>query len=117
MTYTTNSPRPLLYALLKRNSAAKEAKSQTVNELLTHESPENLALYALFIAENTDLMDEVINRERHARMDQGIELNENTWKRFADIMGRIAHTHEGISRQERTFIQRFWRTLVLTERA
>ncbi|WP_240163425.1 tellurite resistance TerB family protein [Spirosoma taeanense] len=99
----------LVYALSKLDGSLQREEIQTVRELFASDPHADLVIYAYFIRENTgESVDEAYAFGMRRLMAQRVELNEQTKKRFVSILRRVARAHEGISRQERAFIRRFW---------
>jgi|GEM_PF-2288557 len=67
-------------------------------------------VYANFIQENTIILGHA-NSGNDMQPSANITINETAKKRFLCILGRVIKAHEGISRQERLFVHRFWSTL------
>ena len=102
----------LVYALSKLDGPIHPQELHTIKKLLSGEPHGDLALYAYFIRENTGELSEDAYAFGIRRMAaQQIELTPATKQRFVNILRRVALAHEGISRQERRFIDQFWREI------
>mgnify|MGYP000846026370 CR=1 FL=1 len=66
--------------------------------------PDDLQLYACFIKENVNILGEV----RKDAGQQQVLISENNVKKFTSLLNRTIRLNEGLSRQERIFIQQFW---------
>ncbi|GGB95998.1 hypothetical protein [Dyadobacter sediminis] len=66
------------------------------------ESNADLSVYAYFIQENSA----VVAEQNLAA--ESLAFNEISRKRFFSILRRAAKAQEGVSRQERLFVQQFW---------
>jgi hypothetical protein len=72
------------------------------------------SFYVNFIEENTVIL---ANQGMTAHMNQisnPLSINETARNRFVTILKRVAQAHEGVSRQERLFVYRFWAELQKT---
>jgi hypothetical protein len=93
-------------ALLKVENVLQKYGRQN-NNLTNQET--DLSIYVHFIRENTDLMNQPY---RTAKLpDSGrklLHVDETTIHRFLKILYRVAKGNEGVSRQDRIFINQFW---------
>lgn len=87
-----------------RHEAAHTAKLQYATEI-----DSDLSVYAHFIQENTAILGQVSTiSSKQELATKTLNINEIARKRFFNILRRAAKAHEGISRQERLFVQQFW---------
>ncbi|MEO6287506.1 MAG: hypothetical protein ABIN80_23175 [Dyadobacter sp.] len=70
----------------------------------------DFVVYANFIQENTTILGHA-NSGSDIQPSANIIINETAKKRFLSILSRVIKAHEGISRQERVFVHRFWSAL------
>ncbi|WP_460979390.1 tellurite resistance TerB family protein [Spirosoma knui] len=102
----------VVYALAKLDGHLQKPERDVVQELLAGEPYSDLAICACFLRDNVGETTEEAYAFGLRRMaDQRIELTKQTKKRFIRILLRVAKAHEGISREERTFIRAFWQEL------
>ncbi|WP_159478679.1 hypothetical protein [Dyadobacter sp. 3J3] len=66
-------------------------------------------VYANFLAENAIVLTGTgaVN-DRQACFNVPIKINQLAKNRFMSILRRATKAHEGVSRQERLFVHRFW---------
>ncbi|KAA6438286.1 hypothetical protein FEM33_16420 [Dyadobacter flavalbus] len=75
----------------------------------TSEKDSELSVYANFIQENTILSGQILNVAPKQEPAKKLSaFNEMSRKRFFNILRRAAKAQDGISRQERLFVQQFW---------
>jgi len=73
------------------------------------EKDSDLSVYAHFIQENSTILGQTMNFTcKQESAIKPLNINEVARKRFFSILRRAAKAHEGISRQERLFVQQFW---------
>ncbi|MCE7060253.1 hypothetical protein [Dyadobacter sp. CY343] len=64
----------------------------------------DLPVYAHFIQENMIILGQTPGQQ----LRQSVTLNDLTKRRFLNILNRVAKGQEGVSRQERLFVQQVW---------
>jgi uncharacterized tellurite resistance protein B-like protein len=102
----------VVYALAKLDGNFHRKEAQTVRDLLADEPYSDLAICACFLRDNAgESIDEARAFGLRRMSDKRVELNAQTKKLFIAILLRVARAHEGISREERSFIRQFWREL------
>ncbi|MGX5856011.1 hypothetical protein ACWKW6_20335 [Dyadobacter jiangsuensis] len=68
-----------------------------------------LAAFIKVVRENSQTLAQIIYAAPPA--DQGltsIKIDSRSWRRFSNILGRVARGKDGISRQEHLFVRQFW---------
>lgn len=69
----------------------------------------DVLLYVNFIQENTFILGSTCNEgDQQPFINIPITINETAKNKFMAILSRAIKAHEGISRQERLFVHRFW---------
>lgn len=66
-------------------------------------------VYANFLVENAIVLagtGAVSDRQTYVNVP--IKINQSAKNRFMSILRRVSKAHEGVSRQERLFVHRFW---------
>ncbi len=102
----------IVYALSKLDGQLQKEEAKVARELLSDCPHSDLSICALFLRDNVGESVEEANAFGLRRMaDNRVELNQQTKKRFINILLRVARAHEGVSRVEREFIRQFWREL------
>lgn len=102
----------IVYALCKLDGKLHRDETTLACELLANWPYTDLAICAMFLRDNVDESAEEACAFGLRRMaDKRVEISIDTKKRFVKLLLRIARAHEGISREERTFIRHFWREL------
>ena len=102
----------IVYALCKLDGQLHREETKMACELLTEGPYSDLAICALFLRDNVGESAEEARAFGLRRMaDKRVEINQETKKRFVNILLRVARSHDGISREERAFIRQFWREL------
>ncbi|MBD2704455.1 TerB family tellurite resistance protein [Spirosoma sp. BT702] len=102
----------IVYALAKLDGHLQIEEQQAAHKLLTEEPYSDLAICACFLRDNTgEAVEEAYAFGLRRMADKRLELTKQTKKRFIHILLRVARAHDGISRQERTFIRAFWHEL------
>jgi len=71
---------------------------------------DDLIIYARFIQENVNIL-----RNAEIQPEAEIEVSEINRKKFANLLYRTTRMNEGLSRQDRIFMQRFWDELLFDE--
>lgn len=80
--------------------------SQDKTSLLPTGQQSDFSVYANFLEENTIILgDTKAEKNVHSCT---ITINETAKNRFMSILNRVIRAHEGVSRQERIFVHRFW---------
>ncbi|GAB4021552.1 hypothetical protein GCM10028808_66760 [Spirosoma migulaei] len=102
----------IVYALSKLDGRLHKQEQWAVRELLAKGPYGDLALSAFFLRENTDQPGADAYAFGMRRLvAKRLELTEHIKKRFVRILLRVAGAHNGISQQERLFIQQFWQEI------
>ena len=102
----------IVYALCKLDGQLQKGEATVACDLLAEGPYSNLAICAMFLRDNVGEPAQEANAFGLRRMaDKRVEISRETKKRFVSILLRVARAHEGVSRQERTFIRQFWREL------
>ncbi len=102
----------IIYALSKVDGQFQPEETKVVRQLLGEIPYSDVAISAVFLRENVDeTVDEAYAFGLRRMAYKRVELNKQTEKRFIAILLRVARAHEGVSREEREFIRRFWREL------
>lgn len=96
-------------ALSRMEGIFQNEEAQTAKLLYTSEKESDLSVYASFIRENAILTGQMLNvAARQEFTKKSAAFNEMSRKRFFNILRRAAKAQDGISRQERLFVQQFW---------
>ena len=102
----------IVYALSKLDGHLHKQEQWIVKELLAQGPHGDLALSAFFLRENTGQPgDDAYAFGMRRLVAKRLELTENIKKRFVRILLRVARAHNGISREERSFIRQFWQEI------
>ena len=84
-------------------------KSQNADVLYATVAQADLPVCANFIQENMGILGQIVNVTSVQKSGtKSVTLNETTRQRFMNLLQRAIKAHEGLSRQERLFIQQFW---------
>ncbi|RYF59629.1 MAG: TerB family tellurite resistance protein [Cytophagaceae bacterium] len=102
----------IVYALCKLDGQLHKEEAKVACKLLTEWPYSDVAICAMFLRDNVDEPAEEARAFGLRRMAaRRTELTGDTKKRFVSLLLRVARAHDGISRQERTFIRDFWQEL------
>ncbi|MFD2572013.1 TerB family tellurite resistance protein [Spirosoma soli] len=102
----------IVYALSKLDGQFQPEETKVARQLLAESPYSDLAIAAVFLRDNVgETVEEAFAFGLRRMAVKRLELNKQTKKRFVNILLRVARAHDGISREEREFIRRFWREL------
>ena len=66
-------------------------------------------IYANFLVENANVLSgAAAKNDGQTFANAPVKITETAKKRFVSILSRVKQAHEGISRQERLFVHKFW---------
>ena len=103
----------IIYALSKLDGKLHKEEVKAVREILADEPYGDLAVCGFFLRDNFGYSPtEAYETGMQRIAGEGLEINQQTRKRFINILLRVARAHEGTSRAEWEFIRRFWRELL-----
>ena len=96
-------------ALGEMEDIFQNKRTQNKQKMFAARQHSDLLVYANFIQENTIILGDG-NTENGVQLPTNtpIAINETAKNRFLSILSRLIKTHEGVSRQERLFVHRFW---------
>ena len=94
--------------LSRLDNYLNHANVKTLDELSIKNPKRDLAIFTSFI-QAIDL--NPANNISSTSSEAQVELNETNRSRFVKILNRLIHSQEGMSRQEQTFIAKFWKEL------
>lgn len=102
----------IVYALSKLDGQLHQEETSVARDLLAEGPYSDLAICAMFLRDNVEEPAEEANAfSLRSMADKRVEISQETKKRFVKILLRVTRAHDGISREERTFIRQFWREL------
>jgi len=107
--YLRSGAASVAMALGKMEDIFQNQRTKNKQNIFPATQHSDLLVYANFIQENTTILGNS-SAEDGMKLcaNAPIAINETAKNRFLSILGRLIKAHEGVSRQERLFVHRFW---------
>ncbi|MCE6990135.1 hypothetical protein [Dyadobacter sp. CY323] len=106
-TYMRPGSASVALVLANMEDTLKMSGSQRKGEPDASWQHSDFSLYANFIQENAAILGKSSTHPQQLQVNP-VKIEERDRNRFLTILSRVSRGHEGVSRQERLFVYRFW---------